>query len=319
MLQCGLNPAEWLVVDTGSHSLRLGFSGLPRPSLILPARGPPIDPQQGPPQEGPGHDETDAEESGAPKSKGELQQQTPPLFSFRPLIHQGAVADWPNLLSLCTSALTSLLQAEPAAAAAAGGGAGIGAAGTAAAAAAAAAGDRKSFPLSASSLRVCTRAAAAPAAPAAAAPAAAGRGVYKCTPNSSSSTSSIIDECTRVMGHGLTSAVPVIEGYEVPHATFRMLIAGEQVTEAFKRLLSEKYSIPLSSLPQSLVETAKEKLCFLHPTGEGAPPQSEGGPSQTGGGPPAAMEEDFDSRALELPDGTIIEARRHNNNNNPTK
>ncbi|KAL8435071.1 hypothetical protein ACSSS7_002741 [Eimeria intestinalis] len=78
MLECSLNPSEWLVLDTGSHSLRLGFSGLPRPSLIVPTRGPlyPIDPQQMGHPEGLPQEDPNVEEGGLAASSSACSSTT---------------------------------------------------------------------------------------------------------------------------------------------------------------------------------------------------------------------------------------------------
>ncbi|CDJ50050.1 actin-like protein 7, putative [Eimeria brunetti] len=94
------------------------------------------------------------------------------------------------------------------------------------------------------------------------------------------------------MGHGLTSAVPVFDCYELQHATFRMLVGGAEVSEAFRKEVEKQHGIKASSLPTALVENAKENMLYVQPDSSAATGCSE--QTQT---PPA----------LELPDGTIVE------------
>ena len=84
------------------------------------------------------------------------------------------------------------------------------------------------------------------------------------------------------LGHGVTSAVPVFEGFCIPYASFSLNVAGADITQAFKSYGDERLGTPIT------LETAaimKEKLAFVR------------GDAKAG-----------ESRVLfELPDGTVIQ------------
>ncbi|XP_042335605.1 actin-related protein T2-like [Sceloporus undulatus] len=65
-------------------------------------------------------------------------------------------------------------------------------------------------------------------------------------------------------GFGVTHAVPVYEGYCLPHAVSRLDIGGRDVTEVLRELLLEKRQY-FRSFPEgsNVVEDIKVKLCFV--------------------------------------------------------
>lgn len=89
-------------------------------------------------------------------------------------------------------------------------------------------------------------------------------------------TRGIVAEC----GHGITHAVPVFEGYALPHAILRLDIAGSDITQCLERKIAKQYQ----DLATSSIEQLKEKLCYVK----------------------TDQEQDKDTVPFELPDGSII-------------
>ncbi|XP_026191562.1 actin [Cyclospora cayetanensis] len=243
MLECSLNPLEWTVGDLGSQTIRLGLSGSPRPSLLVPLRSP--------------LNKERPEPASEPMGPSDIEDAA--------LAERGVVNRWDPLLSLFSASASTLWMRE---------GESDGR------------GFLVTFPpleLTAGKERLleflfeteqATAVALLPRAPLSLFAAGHSEGL-------------VVE-----MGHGLTSVVPVLQGYELPHATFRMLIAGEEVSNALRAELTRQHGIDPSLLPVQLVEAAKASLLFV-----GAP---DGDLSTD----PAKR---FEEKALELPDGTVIE------------
>lgn len=95
-------------------------------------------------------------------------------------------------------------------------------------------------------------------------------------------------------GEGLTQAVPVFEGYAIPHAIFKMEVAGQDITAKVQSMMQNQDGAEYAG-NQSTVQALKEKVCSV-------------GLSQSAmKGPDNADEE---SRSFELPDGKIIQVNQ---------
>merc|ERR1719449_129719 len=61
-------------------------------------------------------------------------------------------------------------------------------------------------------------------------------------------------------GEGVTHAVPVYEGYAIPHAIFSMDIAGKDITEALAEEVLEHHLVSDNTLPQ-IFQSMREHVC----------------------------------------------------------
>ncbi|XP_067567379.1 actin-related protein T2 [Pseudorca crassidens] len=64
-------------------------------------------------------------------------------------------------------------------------------------------------------------------------------------------------------GDGVTCAVPIFEGYSLPHATTKLYVAGRDITEHLTRLLLASGRTFPCVLDKVLVDDIKEKLCYV--------------------------------------------------------
>eukprot|EP00933_Yihiella_yeosuensis_P019757 TRINITY_DN15959_c0_g2_i1.p1 TRINITY_DN15959_c0_g2~~TRINITY_DN15959_c0_g2_i1.p1 ORF type:complete len:402 (-),score=83.17 TRINITY_DN15959_c0_g2_i1:170-1375(-) len=92
-------------------------------------------------------------------------------------------------------------------------------------------------------------------------------------------------------GEGITQAVPVFEGYAIPHAIFKMKVAGQDITSRVQTMMAEELG---EDAPTStrVMQALKEKVCSAA-NSSSVTNQSDGA--------------DEESRSFELPDGTIIQ------------
>lgn len=64
-------------------------------------------------------------------------------------------------------------------------------------------------------------------------------------------------------GDGVTHAVPVFEGFSVPHAVRRVDVAGRDVTEHLQLLLRKAGYHLQTSAEKEIVRAIKEKACYV--------------------------------------------------------
>jgi len=95
-------------------------------------------------------------------------------------------------------------------------------------------------------------------------------------------------------GEGITQAVPVFEGYAIPHAIFKMRVAGQDVTSRVQQLMANELGEAASNY--RTMQALKEKVCSAADVGSGGHPL-------LGQSDPA----DEESKSFELPDGKIIQ------------
>jgi len=92
-------------------------------------------------------------------------------------------------------------------------------------------------------------------------------------------------------GEGLTHAVPVFEGYAIPHAIFKMETAGQDITAKLQEMMAVQ-GCAYSQHPR-VMQSMKEKLCSIALFYDHAMKHPD----------PA----DEESKSFELPDGNIIQ------------
>lgn len=64
-------------------------------------------------------------------------------------------------------------------------------------------------------------------------------------------------------GDGVTHAVPVFEGFSMPHAIRRVDVAGRDVTEHLQLLLRKSGYHLHTSAEKEVVRLTKEKVCYV--------------------------------------------------------
>lgn len=95
-------------------------------------------------------------------------------------------------------------------------------------------------------------------------------------------------------GEGLTQAVPVFEGYAIPHAIFKMKRAGQDITAKVQEAMrSHREEVAKFAESSRVMQALKEKVCSIAIDYEGSKR-----------GHDVADEE---SKSFELPDGDIIQ------------
>jgi len=92
-------------------------------------------------------------------------------------------------------------------------------------------------------------------------------------------------------GEGLTQAVPVFEGFAIPHAIFKMDVAGQDITSKVQKMMEREDGQEFAG-SFTTMQALKEKVCSVAQDSKAA----------TKGLDTA----DEESRSFELPDGKII-------------
>merc|ERR1719254_14150 len=92
-------------------------------------------------------------------------------------------------------------------------------------------------------------------------------------------------------GEGITQAVPVFEGYAIPHAIFKMEVAGQDITSKVQSMVEREFGHEHSSNPL-VMQALKEKVCKVAVDYDSA----MNGPDI----------DDEEAKSFELPDGNII-------------
>jgi centractin len=91
-------------------------------------------------------------------------------------------------------------------------------------------------------------------------------------------------------GDGVTHAVPVFEGFSMPHAIRRVDVAGRDVTDQLQLLLRKAGHHLHTTAEREVVRTIKEKCCYVALN-------------------PAKEEKDAQGRTedFRLPDGQVVQ------------
>lgn len=95
------------------------------------------------------------------------------------------------------------------------------------------------------------------------------------------------------VGHGSSHAVPIFEGYALPHAALEYCVGGVDISHRLHKLLAKR-GHSFHSFQLQTINDIKEAVCVMSS-------KHSGGDDDNGGG---------SSKPFELPDGTILQVDR---------
>mmetsp|Transcript_12702 Transcript_12702/g.14439 ORF Transcript_12702/g.14439 Transcript_12702/m.14439 type:complete len:378 (+) Transcript_12702:230-1363(+) len=90
------------------------------------------------------------------------------------------------------------------------------------------------------------------------------RGMYVCSQAALSLfASGRVDGVVLEIGDGVTQAIPMYEGYALPHAMRQIHLAGRDLTNNMMKLLTERGYSFVTTISREIARDIKEKLCFV--------------------------------------------------------